>query len=229
MRQPSSSNFLYLFAALVVLTLVGPVLAATLGELGYWIGDLTLSTSLVIALGSVATTPAQRRLGVALVLASVAALSGWLIWRAPSALLSYRLIGVAFLLLCIGVAGAGVLRADRVDLNRLIGGLCVYLLIGAVFALLFAVLESLLPASFAGLGDSASGLALWRFQYFSFVTLSTLGYGDIVPGNTYAQALVVVEALLGQLYLAVLIAGLVGAYLNDRVALRPPAPDGRGP
>jgi hypothetical protein len=50
-----------------------------------------------------------------------------------------------------------------------------------------------------------------------------------VPGNAYAQALVVVEALLGQFYLAVLIAGLVGAYLNDRVARRPPAPDGRAP
>lgn len=229
MRQPSSSNFVYLFAALVVLTLVGPLLAATLGELGHWIGDLTLFVSLVIALGSVATTPIQRLVAVALVLASVAALSGWVIWRSPSALLSYRLIGIAFLLLSIVVAGVSVLRADRVDLNRLVGGLCVYLLIGAVFALLFAVLESLLPASFAGLGDSASGPALWRFQYFSFVTLSTLGYGDIVPGNAYAQALVVVEALLGQFYLAVLIAGLVGAYLNDRVARRPPAPDGRAP
>jgi hypothetical protein len=56
----------------------------------------------------------------------------------------------------------------------------------------------------------------WRLLYFSFVTLTTLGYGDVLPLTLYAETLVTLEAVLGQFYLAVLVAGLISAYLSDR-------------
>lgn len=65
--------------------------------------------------------------------------------------------------------------------------------------------------------ESHQGLALaWRHLYFSFVTLTTLGYGDILPLTEYAEMLVVLESVPGQFYLAVLVAGLVSSYLSDR-------------
>lgn len=72
------------------------------------------------------------------------------------------------------------------------------------------------PGSFAGLDQYAGNELYWRYLYFSFVTLTTLGYGDVLPVNAYAETLVVLEAVVGQIYLTVLIAGLVGAYLSDR-------------
>jgi hypothetical protein len=67
-----------------------------------------------------------------------------------------------------------------------------------------------------------------RLPYFSLVAQSTLGYGDIVPGNAFAQVLVIVKAPLGQFYLAVLGADLVGALLNCRSANLSRLPDQRG-
>ena len=87
-----------------------------------------------------------------------------------------------------------------------------------MWADVFSIIENVSPGSFADNSieaDAASGPELMRdrsdrFTYFSFVTLTTLGYGDITPLTRPAKNLVVLEAIFGQLYLAVLIARLVG-------------------
>ena len=68
-------------------------------------------------------------------------------------------------------------------------------------------------SSFQGLPQTADDLRLLDLQYFSFVTMTTLGYGDVAPVSDVARALAALEALIGQLYLAVLVAALVGAYV----------------
>ena len=63
--------------------------------------------------------------------------------------------------------------------------------------------------------DAGSAPRLLEFQYFSFVTLSTLGYGDLLPLSETARALVLAETITGQFYLAILVAALVGAYVSE--------------
>ena len=115
----------------------------------------------------------------------------------------------ASLAFCV-LAGQAVLRdvlsGGTVDMNRVFGAVCVYLLIGLSWAILFGLVDRF-PGedSFRGL-DGAPG----TYLYFSFVTLTTLGYGDIVPLSAAARTLVALEATLGQLYLAILVAALVG-------------------
>ena len=73
-------------------------------------------------------------------------------------------------------------------------------------------MEGFQPGSFSGLGQQGHALS-WRFLYFSFVTLTTLGYGDITPVHPLARSMATIEALTGQLYIAVLVARLIGLHI----------------
>ncbi len=99
-------------------------------------------------------------------------------------------------------------RARTVDAEHVYAALSAYLLAGLYFGLLYWVLEQLRPDMFTMSGDFSRFAAI----YFSFVTLATLGYGDIVPRSDVARSLAVVEAVGGQLFLAVLVARLVSLY-----------------
>lgn len=105
------------------------------------------------------------------------------------------------------------LTGQNVTSERIGAALSTYLLAGQVFGVCYWQVEQLHTGSFAmgGAVPPAGALDLPTSVYFSFVTLATLGYGDIVPVGPTARGLAVTEAILGQLYLAVLVARLVGA------------------
>ena len=130
----------------------------------------------------------------------------------------------AFVILVAGLLLREVLGGDFVDLNTILGGICGYLLLGYVFVNLFAIVELLVPGSFLDGGQPLPGAERLGnphpLVYYSFVTLSTLGYGDVTPIGGFARSLSIVEALLGQLYLAILVASLVGMQLAQRVRSR---------
>jgi hypothetical protein len=120
---------------------------------------------------------------------------------------------VSFLLLAIWVAVEQVvLSPGSVTRNRVTGALCLYLLLGVLWAVLFAVVELIVPTAFDH-GAPAAGDPIEHFLYYSFVTLTTLGYGDVTPVHPVARTLSYLEAVIGQLYVAVLIASLVGRYV----------------
>jgi len=107
-----------------------------------------------------------------------------------------------------------VLRAPQVNSEVLCAGLSVYLLLGLFFMFAYMLVALLNPNSFAfGTGpDSSHVMTRFTAYYFSFVTLSTVGYGDVTPVTNAARALAVAEAMTGTLYVAVLIARLVALY-----------------
>jgi hypothetical protein len=111
-----------------------------------------------------------------------------------------------------------VMRSEVVTVDTIVGALCVYFLFGVTWASGYAFLEMSSPGSFtvapslaaaAGWGKGASTLAL--MQYYSFATLTTVG-ADIAPLSTTARLLTTLESAIGQLYVAVLIARLVGIH-----------------
>jgi hypothetical protein len=127
------------------------------------------------------------------------------------------------LLLTVVVIIEGVLRIDEVTAQAIYAALSAYLLIGLMFAALYAALDFLVSGPFFANGQPADGQTL---QYFSFVTLTTLGYGDFTAAGSLGRALAVLEALAGQVFLATLVARLVSAYGTAR---RRPPPDSSPP
>ena len=111
------------------------------------------------------------------------------------------------ILLIMWILLAEVLSKGPVTPNRIQGAIAVYLLFGIGWAHAYHLAELMHPGSFNYTGGQMTGVSDWI--YFSFVTLSTVGYGDITPVRPIARALAMGEAMTGQLYLAVLIARLV--------------------
>lgn len=140
-----------------------------------------------------------------------------LVWlaRAATALLDHPALSATALAIwpVIGLfAAAGALRfamgALSVDAEHLYAALSAYLLAGIFFGLFYWVLEQIWPGTFIANGVFSRMSAI----YFSFVTLATLGYGDIVPRSDVARGLAILEGVGGQLFLAVMVARLVSLY-----------------
>jgi voltage-gated potassium channel Kch len=104
------------------------------------------------------------------------------------------------------------MRAKQVDAEHLYGALSAYMLAGIFFGLFYWALEQITPGTFTAAGNFSRVSAL----YFSFVTLATVGYGDIVPRTDLARGLAIVEGVGGQLFLAVMVARLVSLYGQGR-------------
>lgn len=134
------------------------------------------------------------------------------------AALTIGAFGLFFLLIAIVVL-RHIMGVREVTTDTILGAICAYLLLGMVWTMAFALIETFLPGSFLRGGESIVGLADSRtphisaFIYYSFVTLTTLGYGDITPNSSPAAALSSLEAVAGQLYLAILIARFVGMHI----------------
>jgi hypothetical protein len=133
----------------------------------------------------------------------------------------------AYVAFVAGHVLVAVVRPARVTANTIVGAICVYLLLAQVFGLVYFALEMHSPGAIVGAGlqpDVADGqphLYFHQFLYFSVITLTTLGYGDIMPASPVARSLVMLEAMLGQFFLAVFVARFVGA-------LGPPRPPSDG-
>ena len=115
-----------------------------------------------------------------------------------------------------------ILRAERVSTDTLFAAACVYLVMGLWWGKLHLLLEWAMPGSYElGLPAGATADDVDQvLTYFSFVTLSTLGYGDVLPASPAARNLASLQALMGQLYVAILVARLVGLHMRDREASR---------
>lgn len=145
---------------------------------------------------------------------------------------AHQLFAVAFLAYAIGSLLRFIFTRRRVTRDTLFAALCVYLLLGVTWALTYSVIDIFEPGAFAYPvqlpGEPTPGLRMDRngntiALYFSFSTLTTLGYGDIVPAAPVARMLACLEALTGNLYLTVLVARLVGLHISESIS-RPEGP-----
>ncbi len=184
--------------------------------------DLVSTAVLIFAVSSVSEK--ARLLLVFSVLAITAISAKWYAFYFPSYAIAVvvNLLDLLFLILVVTAILAHVFRSRRITRETIAGAICAYLLIGAMWANVFSIVEYVMPGSFIDTSieaDAASGPEpirdqANRFTYFSLVTLTTLGYGDITPVTQPAKNLAALEAIFGQLYLAVLIARLIGRQIQ---------------
>jgi hypothetical protein len=118
-------------------------------------------------------------------------------------------------LVVIWVVARAVFGPGEITYHRVIGAVLLYLTLGVVFVALFTLVGALAPGSFSGLKIADRVSLPPDLVYFSFTTLTTVGYGDIVPIHPFARSLSNLEAILGQLYPATLLARLVSLHADS--------------
>jgi voltage-gated potassium channel len=149
---------------------------------------------------------------------SLTSIVGIIVFSGGSQLL--ELIGFVLMLIFCSlscfIAARNVFVMHKVDPNSLLGAFCVYLLMGLIWAVLYRLLHLYGWATFSGNITAQEQKIFPDLVYFSFVTLASLGYGDISPIGSLPKTLAYLEAILGQFYLAVMVASLVGVYSSKK-------------
>jgi hypothetical protein len=177
--------------------------------------DIIVTAVFIAAMYSIVRKKHHVVIGVLLALPMV--ISVWLGYVIHSTVVV--VIGHIFGILFIGFAILQligfVLASGEVTREVLFAAIIIYLLMALMWSFAYIVLESMVPGSF-NMRDSGLNVEQFVFLYYSFVTITTLGYGDITPLTQQAGALTILEAIVGQIYLVVLVAFLVGMFVSRR-------------
>jgi hypothetical protein len=177
--------------------------------------DLFLTAVFVYAAYSISRNKTLLLTVIGLALPAIAAT--WLrpVVKAQWFAISTGLCDVAFILIVIVAILVFIFRQEDISSDVIAGAIVAYLLMAVMWSQIYVVLEIARPGSFnfpAGAPDSMPAL----LRYFSLVTITTVGYGDITPATLAARAFANLEAVVGQLYLVILVAWLVGMHVSVR-------------
>ncbi len=202
----------YLTIALFLLLLVNPATAGTAFR-----GVVLSGLFSLVLLSSALSICQSRWMFIAVLCVGIPGLAlSWLTrltevsWLVS--LLTAGLLVACWLLVTVMML-AHILATRRVNSNTLFCAASAYLLLGVTWAGIYQILVLLDPGAIKSLGPDSS----WGdFVYFSFTSLTTLGYGDITPVSPFARSLVTVESVVGPMYLAILVARLVGLYQHSK-------------
>ena len=198
-------RYLILFYALLLTMVAAPVLHAL--KFSGNLFESLVAASLLAAIMPARAVRGRRFLLVLLIVAWLARpFADWLGHRVLSAMTLGIWALIGFIVAVVALRFA--MNAAKVDAEHLYAALSAYLLAGICFGLLYWVFEQISSDAFVVTGEFSQASAI----YFSFVTLATLGYGDIAPRAELARGLAIVEGVGGQLFLAVLVARLVSLY-----------------
>lgn len=215
MKHFAEYRFSILLIAMVVLNITRTAAAAMIDH--PLILNLIGMGVLVFAISALSTEPRSRAISLILGVPAI----GFTLFRNQFAgktelVVSNvgRIVGVVFLVFTIAVILRTLITQPVVTRDSIAGAFCGYVLIGVAFAEAFCLVESLAPGSFQVSGQRSDWahdpvLRWYTLEYFSFTTMTTLGFGDILPATPLARCMTVWEAIFGQFYLAVLVAGLV--------------------
>jgi hypothetical protein len=216
-RRIRRERFLFLLVALLALLLLSPLLDGRVHL--HQLMNLFYTWVLMAAVYAVSQSRRQLVSAALLALPMLVAM-----WAAPVVKFAYLenwglAFGSAFLAFVLVMIIGHIARCQRIERDLLFGAIVVYLLMGLMWALTFELLERLAPGAFK-FPESPIGEDRYRFIYFSYVTLATLGYGDMTAATPLAGALTILEAIIGQMYLVVGVGWLVGIYISQKMAAR---------
>ncbi len=207
-------NFKIMLVGLFSLMLSGPVLHQYTSVDNPVLLEIVFGSSLLLFIASMAGN--MRAFWLGLILAIIALACAILAILLELEIFRHLMLGsaLAFCLVAVRLASQEVFLAGTIDLNKITGSVCIYLLLVCFWAIIYQYLELFSPGSFIGLSEIGVGARFDEFFYFSLVTITTLGYGDISPTNLVVAVLAGLEALVGVFYIAILVASLVGDFMS---------------
>jgi voltage-gated potassium channel len=216
-------KYAVLLVALLTLFVGYPLTKAFLAAILLY--NLLFTAVFFVGLLAVAKTGPRRWLMLLLGLPSL--VFNWIAQFQPGlpqlpAAMVFHGCAIAFLGLLVILVLDSVYHQQRITLDSILGAFCGYFLLGIAFAHLYCLVQIAAPNSFDGAPGImvAMTIADERFfllSYFSLVTLTTVGYGEIWPATELTRSLAAIEAILGQFFVAVLVADLIGKKLTARV------------
>ncbi|MBR8741747.1 potassium channel family protein [Nocardiopsis sp. MG754419] len=213
-RHAVTLGWFLLFLVLVQfgypVTLLGPAWAAL--YLAAYVGAAL--TAFRVVRGTRRRTAPVVVTGAALILSSAWVLLG----DRDGIALVVSLSSLALFLVCVmsALLRFVYVRGRTHELDLVLAAVCVYLLLGGFFGALHGVLETLVPGTYFDQAHPDAPVPWQQLVYFSYVTLATLGYGDIVAVSSWGRALSALQAVLGTLFITTVIGRLVGAYVGRR-------------
>jgi hypothetical protein len=217
-RAYLAHRYALLFYSLLVTLAVGPLLAAL--DVDRSILRVFLELNVFAAVFGVSGLPRWRPLQLLLASIVIARLVAYAAGM-PTLIAATGPVIVAIALIAAAGALQFAMRSGRVDAEHVYAALGAYLLAGLFCGVLHFEIERAWPGSFVSGDRMIADFSLATAIYFSFVTLATLGYGDIVPRTEVARGIATVEAIAGQLYLAVMVARLISIYARPTAPGRP--------
>ena len=216
-RRDNTAPFATLLATLVVALFVPPFFDGSV----FGIAPFRLVVIAILISGVYAVSRSRRLVWIAGAIAgstlSVEALAH--LWPIPALTVASFSLSILFPVFLGAVMLRTIITESQVTHDTILGGICIYLLLGIAWSIAYSFLEYLEPGSFSAAGAPlpppplANDHRLEDLIYFSFVTLTTLGYGDILARTNPARALATGEAVTGSLFLAIFIARLVGLHM----------------
>ena len=211
--------FFFLLGGLLITLLVAPAMTEHFPVLS----GFMLTGTLLVSTFSMSASKSSYKLAWGLVVAKIALDVIGIATPIPGVFIAEAVVMSAFFIVAATFALGRVLEDKYVDLNRIAGAISVYMLIGLIWTSLYFALSLMDPEAFEGVArlsnyqENLTSTAYLDLLYYSYVTLSTLGYGDVTPVSRAAQSLSYLEAICGVMYVAVLVAAMVGAYGNAPV------------
>ncbi len=216
MRHVSEkNNFVYLTVGIVLLLFVAAMVDQFPGLLGHQLVQSFSVINVAIGIYGFKSSSAFFRTGIGLVLAAIVILVLGVLMEELKLYYLHLFILFCFYIWSIWLAAKQVLFSGAIDANKIVGAICIYLLMGLIWALMYLFLAQAIPGAFNGLDQLVWYDNFANVAYYSFVTLTTLGYGDISPVAPVARFLVYMEAVVGVFYMAILVASLIGIGISD--------------
>ena len=209
-------NFAYLLVSLLGFLLAIAILAQYPLIGGDQVVMFLIEGTLIFGIWSIAPQRIWFRVGFILI--SVGAINILLhtIFAHEWALYVNLAVALLFYLFTTMLAFEALFTGEQIDLNMIMGSICVYILVGICWSIFYFFESIIHPGAFNGIDVEIGKSRFTDLLYYSYVTLSTLGYGDITPVTPIARTLSFLEALFGQFYIAILVASFVGMHISVR-------------
>ncbi len=209
----AKSKFFFLFFSLVLLLLASPFALET--KAGLWILSTGVALTLFAAVYAIGWENEKNFIfygGFAILIT----FSDYfhLYSQSYAINLIHMVLIILFQIMVILALFMGVFKGKRITEDTIFGAMSLYLIIGIMYANVYVLIELIAPNSFkaAGISLFINPINAYELIYFSFTTLTTVGFGDILPTTAQAKSVVMLEEVSGVLYLAVLVARLVGSF-----------------
>jgi hypothetical protein len=214
------NNFVFLLFGLTLLLFAGALMEYFPGDAGPRIIQGATVAALLIGIGGQQKNRNHLVASIIfIVLMLLMVVAGELIDRAGFSYL-HLFIMLGFFIWMTWLAVRQVLFTGSITSNDIVGAICIYMLLGLIWAVIYLLLAQTTPGAFNGLPQASWLDNFSAAVYFSFVTITTLGYGDISPALPVARFFVIMEAIIGVFYMAILVASLIGVRMSARDAAR---------
>ncbi|MGS0681425.1 potassium channel family protein [Shewanella sp. 125m-7] len=210
------NNFYYMTAALVVLLLSASLVKSVAGGMLESLLEGIIAVTFLVCVVSLGVDKSWKRFMQGLIVVWLISAIVKRFTAIPHIDLFMLGLMFAFFWGTFSSIAKQILFSGSVNGNKVVGSIALFLLLGLMWALVYLLILALSPKAFSGIEYSVWGENFSQMAYFSFVTLTTLGYGDISPNTPFAQVAVYLEAIAGVFYMAIVVASLVSAGLAQK-------------